>query len=59
MYKKSNTKNENIVKIKTIIDKWLDEVGLTSKTMRTATIVNFRKAIISSEEVSSLQRRVV
>lgn len=47
IYKKSNTKNENIVKIKTIIDKWLDDVGLTKKTMRTATIVNFRKAIFT------------
>ena len=44
-YKKSNTKNKQIVKIKEILDIWLDDVGLTAKTTRAATVVNFRKAI--------------
>lgn len=45
VYKRSNTTDKNIIKIKAILDRWLDELGLTSKVSRTATIVNFRRAL--------------
>ena len=44
IYKKSNTTNKNILKIKDILNKWLDDVGLSSKTSRPATIGSFKKA---------------
>jgi hypothetical protein len=45
VYKRSNTTDKNIIKIKDILDRWLDELGLTAKVSRTATIVNFRRAL--------------
>ena len=47
IYKRSNTTDENIIKIKDILNRWLDELGLTGKTSRTATIVNFRRALFT------------
>lgn len=47
VYKKSNTKDKNSNRIKTILNEWLDELGLAQKTTRTATIVNFRKALFT------------
>lgn len=44
-YKKSNTTDENIIKIKSILDKWLEELGTYKKTQRLATINNFRRAL--------------
>lgn len=44
-YKKSNTTNPNIIKIKKILDDWLNELGTYKKTQRLATINNFRRAI--------------
>lgn len=45
LYKKSNTNDKNINRIKQILDKWLKDVGLLDKTSRQATIASFRKAI--------------
>lgn len=44
-YKKSNTTDENIIKIKKILDSWLEELGTYKKTQRLATINNFRRAL--------------
>lgn len=44
-YKKSNTTDENIIKIKKILDKWLEDLGTYKKTQRLATINNFRRAL--------------
>lgn len=47
IYKRSNTTDKNIIKIKTVLDKWLKEVGLFEATSRQATIINFRKALFT------------
>lgn len=47
MYKKSNTSDENIIRIKKLLDKWLEELGAYKKTQRLATINNFRRAIFT------------
>lgn len=44
-YKKSNTTDENIIKIKKVLDKWLEELGTYKKTQRFATINSFRRAL--------------
>ena len=45
IYKRSNTSDKNIIKIKSILDRWLKELGLMDKTSRVATVKNFRKAL--------------
>ena len=45
IYKRSNTTDENIIKIKKVLDSWLDELDVYKKTQRLATINSFRKAI--------------
>lgn len=45
IYKKSNTTNPNIIKIKSILDEWLNRVGIYKKTQRLATLNNFRRAL--------------
>lgn len=45
LYKKSNTTDKNIIKIKRILDGWLERLGTYKKTQRLATINNFRKAL--------------
>ena len=45
VYRQSNTINENIVRIKKILDKWLEEAEIFKKTQRLATINDFRRAI--------------
>lgn len=47
VYKKSNTNDDNIKTIKTILDKWLDDLGLLNKTANKPTINNFRKALFT------------
>ena len=47
LYKKSNTSNRNIIKIKDILDKWLDELGLLEKTSNDGTINDYRRALFS------------
>lgn len=45
LYKKSNTTDKNIIKIKRVLDSWLERLGTYKKTQRLATINNFRKAL--------------
>lgn len=45
MYKKSNTTDKNIIKIKKMLDKWLNDVGAYKKTQRVATLNDFRRAM--------------
>lgn len=45
IYKKSNTTDENIIRIKKVLDKWLEDMGTYKKTQRAATINNFRRAL--------------
>lgn len=45
MYKKSNTSDKNIIRIKKILDGWLEDLGTYKKTQRLATINNFRRAL--------------
>ncbi len=44
-YKKSNTTDKNILKIKEVLDKWMDDIDIYKKTQRQATINDFRRAI--------------
>ena len=45
IYRKSNTTDKNIIKIKKVLDKWLENLGTYKKTQRLATINNFRRAL--------------
>lgn len=45
IYKRSNTTDKNVLKIKAILDKWLERLGAYKKTQRAATINNFRRAL--------------
>lgn len=45
VYKRSNSKDEYVLRIKQILDKWMDDIDIYKKTQRVATINNFRKAI--------------
>lgn len=45
VYKKSNTSDKNVIRIKEILDKWLEELGTYKKTQRLATINDFRRAL--------------
>lgn len=48
LYKKSNTSDQNIIKIKKILDDWLDnDLEVYKKTQQLSTINNFRKAIFT------------
>lgn len=47
IYKKSNTNDKNIIRIKAVLDQWLKDVGLFQKTTRPATINSFRKALFT------------
>lgn len=47
LYKRSNTADPNILKIKNILDNWLTDLGTYKKTQRAATINNFRRAIFT------------
>lgn len=45
IYKKSNTTDKNIIKIKSILDGWLERLGTYKKTQRLNTINDFRRAL--------------
>ena len=46
LYKKSNTNDEKIIKIKKILDKWMvEDLDVYKKTQRQATINNFRRGL--------------
>lgn len=59
VYKKSNTTDQNIIKIKTILDKWLEDLGTYKKTQRLATINNFRRALFTFFIISIQQNSQV
>lgn len=44
LYKKSNSKNKNVDAVKTLLDKWTKEIGLSAMYSRVATLVNYKKA---------------
>ena len=46
VYKKSNTNDENAIKVKSILDTWIEKYSETyRKTQRVATLNNFRRAL--------------
>lgn len=46
VYKKSNTNDENVIKVKSILDTWIGKYSETyRKTQRVATLNNFRRAL--------------
>lgn len=46
VYKKSNTNDENVIKVKSILDMWIEKYSETyRKTQRVATLNNFRRAL--------------
>ena len=45
VYKKSNTINKNVIKIKETLDRWLVELNVADHTSRKGTINDFRRAI--------------
>lgn len=45
LYKKSNTSDKNVIKIKSILDEWIEDLDVYKKTQRQATINNFRRSI--------------
>ena len=46
IYKKSNTNDENVIKVKSILDTWIEKYSETyRKTQRVATLNNFRRAL--------------
>ncbi|MBF1106885.1 MAG: hypothetical protein HXL57_00075 [Solobacterium sp.] len=46
VYKKSNTNDENVIKVKSILDTWIEKYSKTyRKTQRVATLNNFRRAL--------------
>ena len=48
VYKKSNTTDENIIKIKTILDNWIKKYSVAYKnTQRVATLNSFRRALFT------------
>ena len=47
LYKRSNTTDPNITSIKNILDKWLVDLGIRTKTSRAATVINFRRAFFT------------
>ena len=45
VYKRSNTKDKTILTIKSVLDKWLKELGITDTVTRAATLINFKRAL--------------
>ena len=45
VYKKSNTIDENVIKIKNTLDRWLVELDVAEHTSRKGTINDFRRAL--------------
>lgn len=55
VYKKSNTNDSNIIKIKSILDNWIEDLDVYKKTQRAATINNFRRALYMFTIVSIMK----
>ena len=47
IYRQSNTNNKNIITIKNILDKWIDDIDLKKKVSTVASLGNYRKAIFT------------
>ena len=47
IYRQSNTNNKNIIIIKDILDKWIDDIDLKKKVSTVASLGNYRKAIFT------------
>ena len=47
IFKKSNSKESNVLNIKTILDKWGKEIGLNAQYTRDATITDYKRAIFT------------
>lgn len=45
VYKRSNSNDKNVNKIKSILDLWIQDLDVYKKTQRVATINNFRRAL--------------
>lgn len=45
LFKKTNSKNPNIIKINTLLDKWAQDSGIYDKFKRLASRINYKKAI--------------
>lgn len=45
LFKKTNSKNPNIIKINTLLDKWAEDSGIYDKYKRLASRINYKKAI--------------
>lgn len=45
LYKKTNSKDANIINIKSTLDKWGEEIGLHADFSRPATLVDYKRAI--------------
>ena len=45
IYKKTNVKDNNLVGMRKLLDKWLIESGITKRITRKATLNNFKKAM--------------
>ena len=47
VYRQSNTVNKNIIEVKSILDRWIDELNLSAKVSTEGSIGNYRKAIFT------------
>lgn len=47
VYRESNTNNKNIILIKEILDRWIEEIDLKKKVSTVASLRNYRKAIFT------------
>lgn len=45
VYKRSNSNDKNVNRIKSILDEWINDLDVYKKTQRVATINNFRRAL--------------
>lgn len=45
VYRQSNTNNPNIIEIKNILDRWIEDVDLRSKVSTVGSLSNYRKAM--------------
>lgn len=45
LIRQSNSQSKNLIKIKNVLDEWVNELGVTEKTKRTATINAFKRAM--------------
>lgn len=45
LFKKTNSKNDNVTRINTILNKWAEESGINKKYARIASRINYKKSI--------------